>query len=544
MRYKHTHEIAMSRCSDAAHRRAACHKQLPEECCMDQTTLRSPSSASAAPSVVVLGPARIVLLVIGAVAAIRLLGLWMSRVELDFEEAQYWDWSRHLAFGYFSKPPLIAWIIDATQRVCGDSESCIRSPAPLFYAGTGLLVFGAVRRLYDARTALWAALLVTLAPGVAFSARLMTTDVPLLFCVALLIYAVARLRERAQMRFWILFGIALGVGMLAKYAMIYVLAMIALLAVVVPGERRWIASRGMAVALFVAALVVAPNLGWNLSNGFSTFLHTRENIEGQGALFSPVKAAEFFAAQFALAGPIVFATFLTRLFGVGAARVDSDRLLLVFSAPVILGLTAYAFVVRANPNWGAAGVIAAIALASAVLAAHRRQVLLYASLALAALVQAALLVGDAFPERVRLPGLTSANPYERVLGWEEIGRQVERAAREANAQAIATEDRRHVALFTYYLRGTGLPVLVWSGGPRARNHFEANAPLSRATPQPVLFLTQCENIARLSGAYADVTLIGVAKDTVARASLRRFFLVTLARPHGDIPAPPPCQGPS
>jgi hypothetical protein len=40
--------------------------------------------------------------------------LWVvkhSGISLFFDEAQYWDWSRHLAWGYFSKPPLIAGLI-------------------------------------------------------------------------------------------------------------------------------------------------------------------------------------------------------------------------------------------------------------------------------------------------------------------------------------------------------------------------------------------------------------------------------------------------
>jgi hypothetical protein len=57
--------------------------------------------------------------------------LHFSDVDLFFDESQYWSWSRELAFGYFSKPPLLAWLIAAAERVCGDSEACIRAPAPL-----------------------------------------------------------------------------------------------------------------------------------------------------------------------------------------------------------------------------------------------------------------------------------------------------------------------------------------------------------------------------------------------------------------------------
>lgn len=51
-----------------------------------------------------------------ALVAIALLTLWrvallpFDRTDLFVDEAQYWLWGRELAWGYFSKPPLIGWI--------------------------------------------------------------------------------------------------------------------------------------------------------------------------------------------------------------------------------------------------------------------------------------------------------------------------------------------------------------------------------------------------------------------------------------------------
>ena len=51
------------------------------------------------------------LAILGALLVIRLFVLYFAKTDLFFDEAQYWWWSRDLAFGYFSKPPLIAWLI-------------------------------------------------------------------------------------------------------------------------------------------------------------------------------------------------------------------------------------------------------------------------------------------------------------------------------------------------------------------------------------------------------------------------------------------------
>src|SRR5262249_58302909 len=152
---------------------------------------------------------------------IRLAGLTFSTVDLFFDEAQYWAWSREPAFGYFSKPPLLAWTIALAEHVCGSSEACIRAPVPILYFGTSLLVYAVARQLYDTQVAFYAALTTALATGAAFSARIISTDVPLLFFWALALLAYVKLLAGGGTRWSILLGLALGLGLMAKYAMIY-----------------------------------------------------------------------------------------------------------------------------------------------------------------------------------------------------------------------------------------------------------------------------------------------------------------------------------
>src|SRR5438105_9230025 len=96
--------------------------------------------------------------ILAMLTVIRLVGLKLSVVDLFMDEAQYWDWSRELAFGYFSKPPLLAWLIAATDVVCGNGEACVRIASPLLHFGTGLVVYAIADMLYGRPTAAWAAL--------------------------------------------------------------------------------------------------------------------------------------------------------------------------------------------------------------------------------------------------------------------------------------------------------------------------------------------------------------------------------------------------
>src|SRR5579871_6346174 len=110
--------------------------------------------------------------------------------------------------------------------------------APLLHFGTALMVYAIAQRLYDLRTALWSSVVYATLPGVWVSAVIISTDAPLLFCWAIALYAFIRAREPDGQAWWVLVGIACGVGLLAKYAMAYWMLSALLWLLMVREERR------------------------------------------------------------------------------------------------------------------------------------------------------------------------------------------------------------------------------------------------------------------------------------------------------------------
>src|SRR5678815_5129402 len=84
---------------------------------------------------------RAAVLLTAGLAMARLVALFKTPLELYPDEAQYWLWSRTLDFGYYSKPPMIAWAIWATTALGGDAEPWVRLSANLFQAGAAFVVF-------------------------------------------------------------------------------------------------------------------------------------------------------------------------------------------------------------------------------------------------------------------------------------------------------------------------------------------------------------------------------------------------------------------
>ncbi|MGB3133280.1 MAG: glycosyltransferase family 39 protein, partial [Candidatus Macondimonas sp.] len=187
-----------------------------------------------------------------ALTALRIALLAASPLDLFVDEAQYWLWSTTPDFGYYSKPPVIAWVIALTTALAGDGEWAVRLASPLLHGGTAGFVFLAGRALYGPRVGVGAALLYASLPAVSFSSFLISTDVPLLLCWSAALYALIQAEQRGGL-WWPALGLALGLGLLSKYAMAFFL--VGWLGHVLSSRRR--PGRGETLALAVAAAVYA-----------------------------------------------------------------------------------------------------------------------------------------------------------------------------------------------------------------------------------------------------------------------------------------------
>jgi 4-amino-4-deoxy-L-arabinose transferase-like glycosyltransferase len=106
--------------------------------------------------------------------------------DLSGDEAQYWDWSRNLDWSYYSKGPLVAYIIRASCNLVGrDVMWTVRLPALVLAIGTGLVTYLLTLKLFKSdRVALGAVLLNGVVPLFVAGSLLMTIDPPFFFCWA------------------------------------------------------------------------------------------------------------------------------------------------------------------------------------------------------------------------------------------------------------------------------------------------------------------------------------------------------------------------
>ena len=474
---------------------------------------------------------------LGALLALRLAAVYAAKTDLVLDEAQYWTWSRDLAFGYFSKPPMIAWVIRGASELCGNGEACIRSASPVLYTVSAFIIYLTGRALYGARVGFWAAIVFATLPGVSYSSLLITTDVPLVLVWSITLYAWVMLVKRQSMAFAVLLGVAIGFGLLTKQAMIYAVLCIGTHAVVSQEARNALKGGRGIVAAALAVVLFAPNVIWNAENGFPTVRHTGTNIGWQYPYIHPVRLLDYIAVQFGVFGPILAVVLLRTAWREMRRPSDQGKVLLLsFSLPVLALLAVQAILSRAHGNWTATAYPAATILVTAVMLELNRQVLFRISLGLHLVIAVMLAAAPAFASR--WPLFERLEFLSRVVGWREAADATRRKLAEQPYGSILVDTREMAGELLYYLRDVPTPLYVWRTGPTPNDHYEMTRPFTAETPEPILYVSLKPCPSTFAGLFGTFEYLGVEQVTLVKNELRVLHFCRLADYRGpSMPLP-------
>lgn len=439
-----------------------------------------------------LGPALAVVL---GVTALRIALMAFNRTDLFVDEAQYWLWGQSLEWGYYSKPPLIGWVIRLSTDLAGsDAPFFVRLPAPLLHAAMALILGWIAAQRFGGQAAIWIAGLYVTMPAVSVGSYMISTDTvmfPFLgVALGLWLTALDRHGAGAPALGWAAAaGAATGLGFLAKYAAFYFPLVAALGALFVKrGRPGWRAGGAALIAFFV---VISPNLIWNATNGGATVQHTLDNADwvrdpGTRAGLNVNTFAAFFFAQFAVFGPILFAALLW--LGLrGGAGDPERRLLLWYSLPILATVCIQAFLSEAYANWAVAAYIAGI-LAVVPWLLTKPRIWLWATAALHGALALAIPLLTAFGTSLRA-GPDNALILERYLGRSEMSRQILALAADEGGAVVAND--RDVLADLFYT-GHGSEIEIWAA-PRAGrppNHYVQRHAFDGSGTGPILYVSR------------------------------------------------------
>jgi Dolichyl-phosphate-mannose-protein mannosyltransferase len=459
---------------------------------------------------------------VAAIAAIRLLWLALQPADLFPDEAQYWVWSQKLALGYYSKPPLVAWLIALTTGLFGDSEFAVRLSAPLLHAGAALFVYGIGARLYDQRIGCWSALTYASLPGVSVSAFIISTDAPLMLFWAAALYAFVRARDEGGWGWWLAVGLAAGLGLLAKYAMAYWLLSALGFVLVLPAERRHFGP--LLAATGIALLIYSPNFWWNWSNGFVSYLHTRDNAALRGPLFHPDAFIEFFASQFGVFGPLLFAG-LMLLIATWRGLAESRALLLAaFTLPTLGMMLGVSLLSRAHANWAAPTYVAATVLVVAWALQRGWRKLIAASIALHLAVVGLLFTGREALAAYGFEVPAQYDPLRRVRGWRELGAEIGKELAAHPGLTLFTDDRELLAALIYYVRPHPLDAVKWKVTSRIQDQWDLTNGLGKRLGESFLLVSEHELTNEMQPSFAAIERLRPVVIPLGPGAVRTYTL--------------------
>jgi 4-amino-4-deoxy-L-arabinose transferase-like glycosyltransferase len=244
--------------------------------------------------------------------------VYIGRVELSPDEAQYYQWSQRLDWCYFSKGPGVAATIWASTSLFGPSEFGVRAFAPLLALGTSLLLYWLAKRIYDQRVATWTVVLLNFTPLFHAGGLIMTIDPLSIFfwSAALCTLWLALEKSPAFSLWWPLSGALIGLGFLCKWTNAAMLLSVLLLLLLTPRFRRELLRPGFysMLLLFLPALI--PIWIWQDRNDWPILHH----LASRGGLETPwwqigiPDFLKFVGSHFLAYSPLIFAAMLIALF--------------------------------------------------------------------------------------------------------------------------------------------------------------------------------------------------------------------------------------
>lgn len=365
----------------------------------------------------------------------------MGRYGFHTDELYYIASGQHLSFGYVDFPPVTPLLARLNTATFGFSPWTLRlfpaltSAAMVFLTGVCALELGASRRF-----AILASIVALLSPYLLATWLFQTVEFDELTWL-LAMYLLLRIVRTGDPRLFILLGLDLGIGVETKYTILALWVGIALAVLISPGLRRMLRTPYPWIGLTIAILWAAPNMAWQVTNGFPTLTyvanHRTDIAQGGGIAF-------FVALLILLIGPIWLPLFAAGL--ILLVRDPELRPLGIVAATAIL-----LFLPDGKPYYPAPVVplvLAAgcVAVGSAMSPSLRRWIV--GLVVVGGIVETAILLPVGLPvippSSMHSSGIDKVNPdFANTVGWPEMTAQVG-----AVYDSLPPEQRARTAILT------------------------------------------------------------------------------------------------
>ena len=395
---------------------------------------------------------------------------YAGAIDLRTDEAYYWTWSKESALSFLDHPPMIAWFIRFGTAIFGDTGLGVRFAGIVAMLVTQLLLADIVRRVtHDVRAVVLAVLMPEAALYYGLLMAKVAPDVAMIpFAVAML-WALVRLHESGDSRWWLAAGVFGGLALISKFTVVMLLPAVAAFMLVPAWRRRWLFSPYPFAAALIAVAVFSPVLIWNAQHDWASFRFQFVRAVATHEL-SLRTVGDYIGLQFGLVG---FVLLPVVLFGVsltawrGYRRGDAVAILL--STAVIVPFFYFfwkSLTLRVGDTWPTFIWPAGFAAAAINIALLPREgfsaQLIRSSIGWAwtAIVSGIVFVVLVFLYYVVVPWnfLGSIDPIGNEAGYDQVAARAQAELAATGATWIATTDYRTYSMLRWYFNGR-VPVI-------------------------------------------------------------------------------------
>lgn len=381
-------------------------------------------------------------------------------IGLNPDEAQYWTWSQNLDWGFYSKPPGIAWQIKLGTLLFGNTELGVRLGSIIISLLTGYAIYFLCKSCKTSPlTCFFAALIFIVSPIGMLGNFAATTDggMILFWTLASLLFTKGISEEKPPSYLGI--GIMILCGSLFKWPIYILWVPIVIFSIAYKKTHL----THLLLGFFISLLGFLPSIIWNMQHEWATFRHVFTQSTGgdrwhhKKALFSG-NFFDFFGAQFGVLSPLLFALLLIAIgyviykrkkappsiqfcaltcFGVLGLfltlsifnKMQANWALYAYPTGVIV-LSWFCVEV---PTWGKKWAIGGMALSL---------IMVIGAISIPYIQQRALLPSKSIPYKV--------NPFRHSLGWNNLYLALQELKEEKNTTFLFSDTYQMTSILSFY----------------------------------------------------------------------------------------------
>jgi 4-amino-4-deoxy-L-arabinose transferase-like glycosyltransferase len=409
---------------------------------------------------------------VGLIAILTVMRIvYAGAMELRTDEAYYWTWSKESALSFLDHPPGIAWMIRFGTAIFGDTNLGVRFGGIVAMLVTQLLLADIVRRVtHDFRAVVFAVLMPEAALYYGLLMAKVAPDTAMIPFATAMLWALVRLHESGNARWWLAAGLFAGLALLSKFTAVMLAPAVVAFALVPDWRRRWLLSPYPWLAALIAVVVFLPVLIWNAQHDWASFRFQFVRAVATHGL-SLRTVGEFFGLQFGLVGFVLLPVVLSGVTLTAWRGYRGREPVAILLSTAVLVPFLYFFwkslTLRVGDTWPMFLWPAGFAATAINLTMLSREGwpdwVVKSSFAWARL---AVISGIAFVVAVFLYYVAApwnfigrSDPVGGEAGYQQVVERARDQLQKTGAAWIATTDYRTYAMLRWYFNGSGVPVV-------------------------------------------------------------------------------------